>query len=86
MVENGMGFNCGIGQASRRFSSNQRYRLGSITSVSSVEVISPPMTTTANWRCTYEPGPMANRNGTSPSSATEAVIIPGGNAARSLAG
>ena len=35
-------------------SSNQRYSTGTITSVSSVEVIRPPITTTASGRCTSE--------------------------------
>ncbi len=40
-------------------------------------MISPPITTTASGRCTSDPGPVANRNGISPSIATVAVISTG---------
>src|SRR5262245_3292315 len=63
--------------ASRCLSSKKLWSAGTTTAVSTVAVISPPITTIASGRWTSEPGPVANRNGIRASIATVAVIITG---------
>ena len=51
--------------------------MGSSTSVSTVAVTSPPITTTASGRWISAPGPVANRKGTRPKAAMVAVSVTG---------
>ena len=60
-----------------RGSAKRSYRMGSSTSVSTVAVTSPPITTTASGRWISDPGPVAKRKGTSASAAMAAVSVTG---------
>ena len=57
----------------------RKYSIGNNTSLSSVEVTKPPITTIAKGRLISEPGPVANNSDTKPKAAMLALISTGRN-------